>query len=153
MTVGLICQTNNGSCNCPNTSLIGMCDCPDDFYFSFTDGMCGKKLLSNNFDWTIYEYNLLSIVPKLQYNTSCDSLNICDNNLNFVCNNSICLCSDTTQWNGTSCGIKFDETFLDNFVQFLCIIAFNDLTHKIFFFWGFESLFLSQKFWPNTKNL
>ena len=46
------------------------------------------------------------LVPKLQYNTSCDSLNICDNNLNFVCNNSICLCSDTTQWNGTSCGIK-----------------------------------------------
>ena len=43
-------------------------------------------------------------VPKLQYNASCDSLNICDNNLNFVCNNSICLCADTTQWNGISCG-------------------------------------------------
>ena len=26
------------------------------------------------------------------------------------------------------------ETFLKTFVQFMCIIAFNDLTHKIMFF-------------------
>ena len=41
-TVGLLCQISAGACNCPTTSLVGMCDCPSMYYFSYTVGECGN---------------------------------------------------------------------------------------------------------------
>ena len=50
------------------------------------------------------KYYFHNLVSQLEYNASCDRLNTCNNNLNLICNDSVCSCRDTTFWNGTGCG-------------------------------------------------
>ena len=43
-SAGLFCQTIPGACNCPNISVIGMCDCDEKYYFSYLEEICGMNM-------------------------------------------------------------------------------------------------------------
>jgi hypothetical protein len=132
----LECQTSAGKCNCPSTSIAGMCDCPRDFlneYFwngtecvetvthgeacsgtsfmckTVTEGtFCGVNGTSYSCQCPYWQYfNGFKCMDKSTNDENCTSNIVCKEYLGLSCSFNKCYCLNTHFWNGSICGKNY----------------------------------------------
>ncbi|UJR26526.1 hypothetical protein I4U23_007849 [Adineta vaga] len=128
-TQGLTCYLSGTSCNCPQPSVIKMCDCLTTQY---------------------YDSNLTSCQTLQLYNETCYGSYMCDNTVGLFCQTNVssatncscpepirlnmCDCNITSYWDGTACVARLAPNISCTYdyecqAGYVCIVNETDIGH------------------------